>query len=343
MKLCLGCNRHVPPSLAACPFCATALPTTGNLAQRLCVGLGLAVASCGPSAGGVDEGSEGTDGPASSSGVPSDSSGAVPGTSGATMSMTTAVDSTTGMATTTDGTTTGSDDDTDDGPVGFYGGFEFDTPITTLECDVAAQDCVVGEKCVPFASDGGPVWNGTRCVPMVPNPNQLGEPCQVEGGPVSGIDDCDAGLQCFGVDGNNEGECVSLCWTYIGAPPCELPGTECAAYADAMFGACLSACDPLDPVGCGTPDACLPLANEGAHCVPHTDAPYGSYGDECLYLTDCAPGHVCVLAEHVPGCTGDGCCTTYCDPAEGDAQCPDVGLGQTCTAILPDAGACMVP
>lgn len=63
---------------------------------------------------------------------------------------------------------------------------------TGFECDVFAQDCPPGEKCVPWANDGGGVWNATRCSPVDDDPAAPGEPCTVEGGPTSGIDDCDA-------------------------------------------------------------------------------------------------------------------------------------------------------
>src|SRR5262245_15971404 len=31
------------------------------------------------------------------------------------------------------------------------------------ECDVWAQDCPPGEKCMPWANDGGSSWNSLRC------------------------------------------------------------------------------------------------------------------------------------------------------------------------------------
>src|SRR6187399_472008 len=132
MKLCPTCQRHVRPSLASCPFCSAALPTfaaaPGQLSRVLGLGLGFAVASCGPSDPSSDDSSTTTTnestgrGDASSGSVPADSTttGPLPGTSGV-------VDSSSGPPATTDGTTTSSDDDTDDGPVGFYGGFDFDS------------------------------------------------------------------------------------------------------------------------------------------------------------------------------------------------------------------------
>ena len=63
-----------------------------------------------------------------------------------------------------------------------------------IECDIWAQDCPDGEKCMPWANDGGNSWNATRCSPLDPNPGQPGDACTVEGCGVSGIDNCDIGL-----------------------------------------------------------------------------------------------------------------------------------------------------
>jgi hypothetical protein len=35
----------------------------------------------------------------------------------------------------------------------------------SIECDQWAQDCPPGEKCMPWANDGGSSWNATRCFP----------------------------------------------------------------------------------------------------------------------------------------------------------------------------------
>ncbi len=38
-----------------------------------------------------------------------------------------------------------------------------------------AQDCPEGEKCMPWANDGGGSWNATRCSPLDPNPSAVGD------------------------------------------------------------------------------------------------------------------------------------------------------------------------
>ena len=35
----------------------------------------------------------------------------------------------------------------------------------TNECNQWVQDCPEGEKCMPWANDGGSAWNATRCRP----------------------------------------------------------------------------------------------------------------------------------------------------------------------------------
>jgi hypothetical protein len=68
----------------------------------------------------------------------------------------------------------------------------------TYECDLWKQDCPPGEKCMPWANDGGGSWNATRCTPLAEDPRQPGEPCTVEGSGVSGRDDCDIRAMCWG-------------------------------------------------------------------------------------------------------------------------------------------------
>src|SRR5262249_37235710 len=53
-------------------------------------------------------------------------------------------------------------------------------------CDPWAQDCLRGDKCMPWANDGSNRWNDVRCSPA--GSGQLGDPCTVEGSSVSGLD-----------------------------------------------------------------------------------------------------------------------------------------------------------
>ena len=64
----------------------------------------------------------------------------------------------------------------------------------TLECDPFTQDCPDGEKCMPWADDGGSELERDALHSRShPNPQQIGEDCTAEGSSVSGVDNCDIG------------------------------------------------------------------------------------------------------------------------------------------------------
>lgn len=198
----------------------------------------------------------------------------------------------------------------------------------SFECDVLAQDCAVGDKCMPWSNDGGPAWNATRCSPIDPAPDPVGSPCTVEGSALSGIDSCELGAQCWNVDPlTNEGECVAMCTGDASQLFCEDPNTACLLGNDGAIALCLPACDPLlqdceEGLACGST-----ASNDGFVCMPPGGLPAAD-GDECEYLNVCAAGSVCAVAEAVPGCVGaPGCCAPYCDVtapgscAEPGTQC----------------------
>lgn len=97
----------------------------------------------------------------------------------------------------------------------------------SLECDVWAQDCPNGQKCMPWSNDGGSQWNASRCSPVGTDPGAPGDPCTVEGTPFSGVDDCDLGVVCFEPDENLEGTCVGLCQGNEANPSCAQADTWC--------------------------------------------------------------------------------------------------------------------
>jgi len=107
-----------------------------------------------------------------------------------------------------------------------------------FECDVFAQDCPAGEKCVPWANDGGSEWNATRCTPVADDPAATGEPCTVEGGPTSGVDDCNDHTICWDVDARDHGTCIPLCQGDEANPECH--GDQwCFVGYDASVAVCL--------------------------------------------------------------------------------------------------------
>jgi len=221
------------------------------------------------------------------------------------------------------------------------------------ECDVWTQDCPEGEKCMPWANDGGSSWNATRCSPVSENPGQVGDECTVEGSGVSGIDSCDLGSMCYYVDPEtNVGTCVGFCLGSEDAPVCE-PGFLCSISNDGVLILCRRECDPLlqDCMGSA---ACLPAnGSDGFVCIVDASGEMGAPGDPCEFLNACDPGLFCANAEVVPNCEGSGgCCSEFCDLTvpEPDTACSL--MGQMCTpwfeegAAPPDlehVGACALP
>ena len=112
----------------------------------------------------------------------------------------------------------GSDDGVDSGGVvGFVS--NPDGGGVSIECSLWAQDCMSGEKCMPWANDGGDEHNATRCSPLAVDPAGPYDPCTVEGSAVSGVDDCDQSSMCWDVQ-DLEGFCIPMCQGSENNPQC---------------------------------------------------------------------------------------------------------------------------
>ncbi len=210
------------------------------------------------------------------------------------------------------------------------------------DCDLWSQDCPDGEKCMPWANDGGNAWNATRCSPVARGPGQIGDACLVEGSYVSGIDSCDLGLMCMWVDPvANAGTCVSSCSGSEANPVCEDPATHCEIAFEGTMVLCLPPCDALVQ-DCPEGAACYPGDNQSFVCGKPLE-PVIPTGEACEREWDCAPGAFCQAAALLPACAGEACCTAYCDTALPDACGPE----RVCTPIYPElpsaAGYCTVP
>lgn len=206
------------------------------------------------------------------------------------------------------------------------------------DCDMFADDCCVGEKCMPWANDGGDVWNATRCI-AVTGAAQLGDACTMQGAPVSGVDDCAAGLVCWDVDPSAlVGHCVAVCTGSEATPSCADPATACAILYEGTAPLCLPRCDPFAQ-DCPDGESCI-LGADAFTCVGilHDG---GVYGDPCIGPTECDPGLVCLPSASVPGCTDANCCSSWCDTtvADPDAACPGFADGQVCVAVFADGEA----
>lgn len=196
-------------------------------------------------------------------------------------------------------------------------------------CDVTVQDCPKGEKCVPWANDGGDLWNATRCTPVPDDPAGLGEACVAEVSPVSGLDDCELGTMCWEVDPVTlQGICEALCSIDRVCP-------DGAACADGEFEplVCLPRCDPFDPAACADGEACRDVGSD-VLCVPLSVLPQGlSCGADEQY---CAADQACARQQYLADCAESSCCTPWCDLSAPDPNLPCAPVpGEICRSLYP--------
>jgi hypothetical protein len=199
-------------------------------------------------------------------------------------------------------------------------------------CDVWSQDCPPGEKCMPYANDGGGAWNSAGCFPLDEDPKDPGEPCTVFGDGGSGLDDCGPRAMCWNVDPETKmGECVGMCAGSEANPVCGDPCTNCMINGEGVLVLCLPACDPLAQ-DCGQGSACYPIVTTFA-CAPDVSGMTGAAGDPCAFINVCDAGLLCAAAPAVPGCESSGCCTPFCDVDEPD-DCNEQVPGSVCVALF---------
>ena len=272
--------------------------------KRLLLSVGF-VLGCGPavSAGGGDGAGEDTGGPdPSSSASPGEASSSGGGESGSSWG--------------------GGEASSSSGEEESTGFVDTDTDGQIIECSMFEQDCPPGQKCMPYANDGGNNWNATMCVPIANDPAQLDEPCAVEESGVSGVDNCDLGLMCWDVDPDTlQGECIAMCAGDVTDPVCPDPTDWCSITGDGILTLCLGTCDPVAP-DCDADEVCVPVPTERFVCTTNaTPEGEGNDGDPCEFVNVCNPGLVCVGAEFVPGCDDEpGCCTAFCDLTDPDCS-----------------------
>ncbi len=218
---------------------------------------------------------------------------------------------------------------------------------STVECDPWTQDCGEGQKCMPWANDGGSSWNAQHCTPVAEDPDQPGEPCTVEGNGVSGIDSCDFGAMCWNVDPEtNTGTCVALCTGSEADPSCAAACDRCLITNDGVITLCLPLCHPAGD-DCGADEVCA-ILEEAFQCLPAFVSGGAGVGDPCASPNECGAGLRCAAAAELPACEGDACCTPWCDPAdpEGCAAVPGTACQEftaavaECTAAV---GSCVLP
>ena len=194
---------------------------------------------------------------------------------------------------------------------------------TSWECSTFHQDCPPGEKCNAWANDGGSSWNALRCVPLAPDPAEVGEPCTAEGSGVSGLDSCALGSICWGVDAETgEGSCVPYCTGALEGPSCDDPDQFCSIGSVGVLALCLPTCDPLEQSSCPQGQGCYPGGYASFVCAPDQSGDKGGLFDACEFTNGCAPGFACLTADNVGSCDVDAprCCMPFCDLL--DPTCP---------------------
>lgn len=200
----------------------------------------------------------------------------------------------------------------------------------SIECSTALQDCPRGEKCNVWANDGGTAWNATRCFPVVPNPDGVGEPCTVEGSGVSGLDSCSVGSMCWDIDiVLGEGTCVAYCTESVDRVD---PAFRCVAGARTL-SICLPQCDPL--VGdCPEGLVCVPSFSKTFACGIPEDELVDPF-ETCTTDRACPERHACVDAADVSFCDDPGrCCAPFCD-----LEAPACPAGTACVPFVPPEDA----
>ena len=225
-----------------------------------------------------------------------------------------------------DESSTGTDALPDHIPPGFLN--PTDAGSSGVSCSTWLEDCPDGEKCMPYANDGGNAWNATRCVPIAPSPDAVGESCTVEGNGVSGFDSCVQHAMCWNVDPEtNVGVCRAFCIGSLDSPACGQPQHECTFGAEAYTPVCIPTCDPLEQ-DCAPFEACYPVGH-GFVCAPAASGP--EQGDDlspCEFTNGCDAGLLCAELDAC-GSRSFACCTPYCDLTN-----PDCPAGRTCLPVF---------
>ena len=198
-------------------------------------------------------------------------------------------------------------------------------------CDVFAQDCPEGQKCVIYDQDGDGAWDSSKCADITGD-SQHGDPCTAVGG-ASGIDDCAKGVMCWNLNEDGEGTCIAMCSGTPENPMCEPPGTSCNGGRTIWL--CLPGCNPILQ-DCSGSEVCIGDPNsDGFVCVLDASGGMAPEGTPCDFANVCNPGNMCVNPDFYPNpdCQGSlGCCAPFCDLDDANA-CEGLSVeGVTCVA-----------
>lgn len=201
-------------------------------------------------------------------------------------------------------------------------------------CDVHSQDCPERQKCVPWHMEG---CSSPVCVPVTGD-KPAGESCISN---EMAHDDCDADSWCYPgtLALEQPGVCIAFCEGTGDDSFCDDPSLTCVSDRTVFQGilGCRPLCDPLMPEGCSAWERCTFNFGSPATfgCLLGGGVPDGAV---CQNDQDCDSG-ACVLAESLPECAGEQCCSPWCDimapncamgleclPAESDDPMSNVGV-----------------
>jgi len=217
----------------------------------------------------------------------------------------------------------------------------------TGACDPKSQDCPRGEKCTAVSPMEGQPWGINVCVPVA-GEGQVGDPCDIQGGKYTGLDNCGVGYICLLTDDEGfGGTCVEFCDEN---DLCPLSGAKCVTYNDGSLPICLSNCDPLLQ-DCAMGQGCYPSGGDSFVCFKTSVGQgEGGQGSGCNYTNQCQPGLMCLGAASSAGCLdANGCCSPFCAISEGAGPCQ---AGEQCVPYFAqgmappgygDLGVCAIP
>jgi hypothetical protein len=253
-------------------------------------------------------------------------------------------------ATTNDDSATTNDDSstTGDETTATAGFVNTDMQIDSM-CSPTLQDCPEGQKCTAYSTDGaGPPsapWDANKCVDETGD-LEIGDPCDIEGGKYTGIDDCKSGSQCLMTDDEGfGGVCVEFCDDNMG---CGQPTAQCNVVNNGALPLCLDSCDPLVQ-DCPDGQGCFAAAGSFVCFKYSAEAGEGMVGGDCGFINSCLPGNMCLAVEASQDCpaTNAGCCAPFCAISDGGAEC---NTQEQCLLVLDpappgfeDVGVCSIP
>ena len=200
---------------------------------------------------------------------------------------------------------------------------EFACPPMPFEaqCDLYAQDCPDGFRCLPWTFEGEFDPTATVCTPVAAEPVGHNEPCEVDYDDCT--DNCPPGDYCLGSTEFGGGLCVGFCDPNFDEVTCA-EGDSCTTCAKCGLGTCYPGCDPIAPDCPAEAPVCeLDPPGDGFMCLPIPEGTRAQ-GEQCDALFRCETGLICVGEDAVDGCDGLGaCCTELCDLDDGDPGCPN--------------------